>query len=267
MHQELPAHPLFADTIQASTVSQTEIFFKNIESSNQFSIFSLVILDSLGTDCQTVNVFVGESTTTTRQWDIFVTQYTCTQEDVSGPPGCLQYYTDTTGLFKNFGYPSSNSATSTPSTTTHLQNQNYEICFRRASGNCYICYASWNSIQATASFGLSVPLTDADNSAHDSNCLTDYLMIPGATSATIAATTTPAVFKERFCGRHFTISVAATEATVCSRSYPFRVGVNTDNAEVCSANTAANTCESNLTIASRPGGILGFAIGFVQNSC
>ena len=227
----------------------------------------LVILDSTGTDCHKINVFVGESTTTTRQWDIYVTQYTCTQEDVAGPPGCLQYYTDTTGLIKNFGYPSSNSATATAATTTHLQNQNYEVCFRRASSNCYICFASWNSIQATASFGLSVPLTDADNSAHDSNCLTDYLMIPGATSSTIAALTTPAVFMERFCGRHFTISVGATEATVCSRSYPFRLGVVTDNAEVCSANGAAITCETNLAIASRPGGILGFAIGFTQGSC
>ena len=53
-----------------------------------------------------------------------------------------------------------------------------------------------------------------------------------------------------------------------ARSYPFRVGVTTDDFEVCSAatSTAAN-CELDVTIASTPGGILGFAIGYVQKSC
>ena len=39
-----------------------------------FSIF-IVILDSSGTECQTVNFYIGGiSTTATRQWDITVTQ-------------------------------------------------------------------------------------------------------------------------------------------------------------------------------------------------
>ena len=42
----------------------------------------------------------GGSTSATPQWDIYVAQYTCGQEDVGGPPGCLQYYTGTTGLVK-----------------------------------------------------------------------------------------------------------------------------------------------------------------------
>ena len=54
-----------------------------------------MILDSQGTQCQRVNINVGASTTTTRSWDIYVTQYTCGQEDEAGPPGCLQYYTGT----------------------------------------------------------------------------------------------------------------------------------------------------------------------------
>ena len=59
-----------------------------------------VIIDTNGQDCQRVNFNIGASTTTTRSWDIYVTQYTCQQEDVAGPPGCLQYYTGTTGLVK-----------------------------------------------------------------------------------------------------------------------------------------------------------------------
>lgn len=120
----------------------------------------------------------------------------------------------------SFGYPSTNTATATPSTTSHLQNQNYEICIRRGKGYCYICYASWDSettISTQTSFGLSIALTDAVNSAHDSNCLTDYLTIPGGTTSTIAATTTPAAFNERFCGRKFTTIVGNAEATVCCK--------------------------------------------------
>lgn len=53
----------------------------------------LVIIDSTGTDCQTANFNIGTATTSTRQWSIRVTQYSCAEVDSSGPPGCLQYYT------------------------------------------------------------------------------------------------------------------------------------------------------------------------------
>ena len=54
-----------------------------------------MILDSDGTQCQKANFLIGASTTTTRSWDIYVTQYTCGQEDEAGPQGCLQYFTGT----------------------------------------------------------------------------------------------------------------------------------------------------------------------------
>ena len=43
-----------------------------------------MIIDSTGTDCQTVNFNIGADTTTSRSWDIYVTQYTCGQEDLAG---------------------------------------------------------------------------------------------------------------------------------------------------------------------------------------
>ena len=134
-----------------------------------------MILD-VGLGCQQVNFNIG-ATTSTRVWDIYVTQYTCGQEDLGGPPGCLQYHTSVTGLLKNFGYPSSNSATATDASTTHLQNQMYQICIRRASGYCYICYGTWNSIQATGSFGVSNPAADASNAGLGTACTTDYITV------------------------------------------------------------------------------------------
>ena len=44
-------------------------------------------------------------------------------------------------LFFSFGF--SPTATTVTSGVTHLQNQVYDICFRRASGYCYICYVSY----------------------------------------------------------------------------------------------------------------------------
>ena len=55
-------------------------------------------------------------------------QYTCGQEDMGGPPGCLQYYTGDTGLVKSFAYPTTNTAGAAQSiSSTHLQNQNYQV--------------------------------------------------------------------------------------------------------------------------------------------
>ena len=64
-------------------------------------IIPLVIVDSDGTECQTANFAISATTTTTtRQWSIRVTQYTCQEQDVSGPPGCLQYYTQTSNTIQ-----------------------------------------------------------------------------------------------------------------------------------------------------------------------
>ena len=60
----------------------------------------LVILDSDGMNCQQANFLIGTETTSTRQWTIRVTQYTCAEQDTAGPPGCLQYYTQTSNYIQ-----------------------------------------------------------------------------------------------------------------------------------------------------------------------
>ena len=37
-------------------------------------------------------------------------------------------------VFNSFGYPAANTATSTAADSTHLQNQNYQVCVRRNAG-------------------------------------------------------------------------------------------------------------------------------------
>ena len=134
-----------------------------------------MILDSNGVECQTANFWIGSSTTTTRQWDIYVTQYTCGQEDLGGPPGCLQYHTGTTGLVKSFGYKTSNSATATAADTTHLSNQNYRVCVRREKSYCYICWSQWDT---AGSFGLSISdIAGTARSGIGTDCELDYIEV------------------------------------------------------------------------------------------
>ena len=222
-----------------------------------------MIIDSNGKECQEVNFHIGASTTTTRQWDIYVTQYNCGQEDTAGPPGCLQYMTGTSGTVSSFNFNPSNTAAAagTDTSTTHLQNQHYEICFRRESGTklfpiifqiqhlkshlsffkgyCYICYIPFNSITGASSYGLGVATADdaIAKSAQGTSCIGDYIVVPqGATSAVAALTTVSAIANERFCGRYLNhITNTADNASVCSRIYPFRIGVNFDDTELCTS--------------------------------
>merc|ERR1719330_30487 len=123
----------------------------------------IVDADPSGNTCHKANFAIGGGTTTSRQWDIKVTQYECGDYDSSGWPGCLQYYTATASNIQNFGFPPT--ITAVTSKVTHLSNQHYDICIRRASGYCYICYsptiivsgiAIGTPIIAQISFGLSI---------------------------------------------------------------------------------------------------------------
>ena len=43
-----------------------------------------MVLDATDGECQEANFQIAPSTTTTRQWDIKVTQYACGEEDKAG---------------------------------------------------------------------------------------------------------------------------------------------------------------------------------------
>jgi len=232
-----------------------------------------MILDA-SDDCHTVNFNIGGLTTTTRKWDIKVTQYACGDYDNSGWPGCLQYYTATSSNIQNFGYPTSSTTVTTA--VTHLSNQKYDICIRRAAGYCLICYTTsqvteTNTAAIQNSFGLSIGGIAKTASAQlNTDCSTDFLEIPFGNTAAIAAITTPSTTAtniHRFCGRFFsTISDDKDSLTVCSRHSPFRIGVNLDSDEATGATKAkemANANEQN----GIPGGIVGFQLTYYQVAC
>merc|ERR1711971_184198 len=241
----------------------------------------IVDADPSGNTCHKALFNIGGTTSTSRSWDIKITQYACGDYDSSGWPGCLQYYTATASNIQNFGFPPT--ITAVTSKVTHLSNQHYDICIRRGSGYCYICYsptiivsgiAAGTPIIAQISFGLSISSIAAMPASMVSNtCSQDWIEIPGADTAAIAAISVPDQTNGgRLCGRVLASTTGSDSAdasivagTVCARHLPFRVGVDFDNNENDSIVTASMT--NLLEQQGSPGGIIGFKLTYYQISC
>merc|ERR1712038_1125980 len=232
-----------------------------------------MIVDSApgDTTCQKAQFNIGGSTSTSRTWSIRVTQYACGDYDSSGWPGCLQYYTATANTIQNFGF--SPTATAVTASVTHPSDQKYDICIRRASGMCYICYSPTLGTDATdaaiaqVSFGTSLSSAAIVLSDVGTTCTLDWIEIPGGNTDVITAIAIAAITNtNRFCGRVFTVIDAnAITITICTRNQPFRIGVHFDDSEV---HTAATADMAQLGEQSRfPGGIIGFKLTYFQRSC
>jgi len=71
-------------------------------------------------ECHTVAFHLGSAASTSRTWDIKVTQYYCGEESVAGPQGCLQYFTGDTGTVSSFNFPTTASTVATSSKGMHM---------------------------------------------------------------------------------------------------------------------------------------------------
>ena len=103
---------------------------------------------------------------------------------------------------------------------THLKNQQYNICIRRGSGFCSICYSVDITAADPNSFGLSLsPDASAAQSATGTSCSTDFITIPNSVKNDVASTLTTAGVT-RFCGRFFATADAATASVTACCKYP-----------------------------------------------
>jgi len=244
-----------------------------------------MLIDGVQGQCHSVNLGLGASATVTRSLNIRVTQYRCGEES-GGPPGCLQYYENTSGKIRSFNFPDASPGTTlTYNYATHLVNQQYKICIRRGNGYEVICYIACTDVTggdgavvgdpvtAQSSFGLSVT-SIAGSSDIDTQCSTDYLWIP---LGMVAAEFTTANSDQdgppgearpvRFCGA-FLATDSATYATqsICSYAVPFEVGVSFDDQEDCTDAATSLICESTvLAETGGAGGILGFSLCYIQH--
>merc|ERR1719415_145682 len=125
------------------------------------------------TQCNQINIDIDTlTTTTTRKWQIKVTQYECGNM-MAPEQDCLQYLTASTGTIASFNFDTTASG-SVATTQYHLSNQYYDICIRRARGYCSLCFSPEITSTTTtnvASYGIgagSVPGTHT--SASGSYC-------------------------------------------------------------------------------------------------
>ena len=99
---QLPADILdptkkWLDHIQECLITMLWLQSRRIASHCIFSPTSRI---AIWIHCQAATFTVNGNTGTTRSWDVKVTQYACGDMDSSGPPGCLQYYTETYGTIE-----------------------------------------------------------------------------------------------------------------------------------------------------------------------
>jgi len=256
-----------------------------------------MIVDTDGESCVTA-LFSWGLATQSRSYTIHVIQYESTNE-MGGPPGCLQFFTGATGLVQTFNWQ-------TATTSTHLANQNYDVCVRKMIGMCVICWApettgTYNAIANMAtlgSFGVNngegpTAGTEAKSSlgancprgtaGEDSN---DFVIIPSGVAHTAQivapggilntnAVVANAIGEDIFCGRYLNGADAQeTDGSVCSRVTPFKLGVRFDDFEATDGATAATAGAADMQEASgtaansnNPLGISGFSLGFEQLTC
>merc|ERR1712156_828992 len=249
--------------------------------------------------CVTITLDIDTGTTTTRNWQIKVTQYECGNQ-MAPEEECLQYHTADTGIIANFNWDSSQTTSASVLDQVHLSDQYYNICIGRGRGYCSICYSPRITGEAggAASFGLTAcnPANAGDGNAGScqanvgSFCtgyskanqalagnnagtigLGDYLNIPNLQLAPGTAATISGI--DKICGGvlHGTNAAIAPQQTICSFDTPFRVGVHFDSDDIVGQkndNAAFDHLENMVQADGLAGkGHTGFQLDYWQNTC
>jgi len=220
-----------------------------------------MIVDTDGTACVTALFSYGLDSVA-RAYTIHVIQYGETNE-MGGPAGCLQFFTGNTGTVRTFNYGAGGAA------STHLANQNYDVCVRPLIDRCVICWSPTTTgnidagdatMNRLGSFGLNAGASadGAPVSGVGANCAggatdsADHIIIqsgnaegaapaPGASVVAGGLLNTQvigaaSIGEDKFCGRFLNADVTATtDGTVCSRVVPFTLGVRFDGFEAVMA--------------------------------
>ncbi len=157
-----------------------------------------------------------QTTSSTRQWTLRVYQFECSSRMLA-PVGCLQYYTGASGDFKSFNYRSEISNTN-PNGPNHLANLNYAVCIRVSNGYCGIKYSQSQgdpysfTVSEDASGTLAFPLPAANVMLGDTDCSTDYIIIPNGSEAGEINQWT----RDRYCG--ITLGTCDAQMMTCTQA-------------------------------------------------
>ncbi|XP_040565685.1 uncharacterized protein [Lepeophtheirus salmonis] len=222
-----------------------------------------IIVDA-SQDCNVATFVVGPQPFSGRSWNVRVTQYSCNDESSpGGPPGCLQYFTEPTGVISSFNFPSNEKNANTFGTPTHLSNQMYTSCFRRNTNKCSICFTPTYTGGAIESFGVSEStIKNGPGSGSGSDCTGDYIVINGARQPD-ESHLSAIENSNRLCGSILhTLRKKKVSTTICTEDTPFRISFKTDDDE----NTLGKTQSTN-EVKGTPSGTVGFSLSYFQRDC
>jgi hypothetical protein len=222
-------------------------------------------------DCHSLNFQLGNVATgiasiATRTWSIKVTQYSCDYENLA-PNGCDQWHfgSDASNYVQTFNFQSGTGV------GRHLANQEQQICIRRETGMCRICYSVDNvatdigiggksdgkaGVKGTVCCGYGVDGLAGVGAIGGGDCI----IIPGAEKADDAAQVA-----QQICGSKMGLVTASGAAgtaadpkpkTICSKQVPFRIEFSSDDWEI-----------SGAMLESKLGTNTGFKIRYFQTTC
>jgi len=147
-------------------------------------------VDSDGSGCsEAIFSYTHSTEVRERFYRIRERQYDCNDEYLSGPKGCLQYFTNFTsnrrevgGIIHRQQAFSFNGAWTDPGTNQplnvgrHLANQDYNMCWRRDPGVCFLCFKlGYGDENAFSRAGLSA----GTDTQYCTSCSTDYIAFGG----------------------------------------------------------------------------------------
>ncbi|CAB4055737.1 unnamed protein product [Lepeophtheirus salmonis] len=139
--------------------------------------------------------------TTTRSWDIKVTQVACDDTLSLPPDGCLQYFTGLSGNVKSYNFG------------VLLASTAYDSCIRNERGFCSVRYTE----SATAVPDPFIIGADAAGRTDGSNCADARLVISGSVSSVV-------------CGNFLTqVDASMMASQVIANNVPFNLRLETTN--------------------------------------
>jgi len=187
---------------------------------------SYVDLSCTTTDEATISFTLGDSTS--NQYKVKVTQYSCSSDCIASREGCFQYYTGVSGTIKSFNFAN----------LAQLSTLDYKACIRPEAGYCCIEYTviSW-AIGPTTCANAA-----ANRCSGASTCSIDYLLIPGVINDSQKN-------YDRFCGVNANpVGFPASNLPLKTCQCPFEIGVVT---HVTSLNGPAASTEDGFSIKYR----------------
>jgi len=223
-------------------------------------------------ECNILSFNIDQTSSISRSWNLKVTQMDCTSAYAAHD--CLQYLTGASGTFSSFNFDTTATTVTVGSNLHHLNDQMYDVCFRREEGYCALCFSP--GVTGTA-FGVSASKdAAAAQAANEITCTgvpgavyADFISVNGLLDPTAIQSSTEntaATTAQKVCGQIFAVIEAATAAvTACTYRVPFKWGVHFDDVEVVIAD--GSIAGGALDTAENNGGTIGFYMNYFQKSC